>query len=184
MFQVRERLLRYQARAGQRKLLRRISQRTWAGQNDAATTTSLEAQVEEKVNEALQQVKDSQEKIQANRRKTEDEAEKIKKDQRFRRVKDALDLKEQGHNLDPSAGHSPDEDVLADSKAAQTRKNAASDEAQVPDGQMSLSKSICQRLLALEEAHASRPRRKLISRAEPVPQLTHHYAAAAWWAVA
>ncbi len=181
-----------------------------AGQTDTARTASSEAQVKEKVNEALQQVKDSQEKIQNARRETEVEAEQIEQDQRFDRVKGALDLKEQGHNLDPTvAREEGDEDAFEKvdsgkkaqphengaseekatsvpdtqmSKEERTRENAAAKEAQVPDG--TISKSVRQRLLALEELRAARPQRKLISRGEPVPQPAHHYAAAAWWAVA
>ena len=193
-----------------------------AGVSGSTQTSSAEAQVKEKVNEALQQVKDSQEKIQTARRETEDDAEQIRKDQRFLRVKGALDLKEQGHNLDPSVAKD-DEDQHSEgveakartgreaqvssssknkeaashdkgasqesgvkgapmSKEQRTRENAASQEAQVPDG--TISKSVCQRLLALEELADTRPRRKLVSKGEPVPQLVHHYAAAAWWAVA
>lgn len=188
----------------------------------STTASSAEAQVKEKVDEALQQVKDSQEKIQTARRETEDEAEQIRKDQRFQRVKGALDLKEQGHKLDPSvikddrnqhpesieakaragreaqvsnsskgkkaASHNKgasQESGVKDapmSKEQRTHENAASQEAQVPDG--TISKSVCQRLLALEALAETRPRRKLVSMGEPVPQLVHHYAAAAWWAVA
>lgn len=193
-----------------------------AGVSGSTQTSSAEAQVKEKVDEALQQVKDSQEKVQTARRETEDEAEQIRKDQRFQRVKGALDLKEQGHNLDPSVAKD-DEDQHPESieakarsgrevqvsnsskgkeaashdkgasqesgvkdapmsKEQRTRENAASQEAQVPDG--TISKSVCQRLLALEALADTRPRRKLVSMGEPVPQLVHHYAAAAWWAVA
>jgi len=193
-----------------------------AGLSSSTQTSSAEAQVKEKVDKALQQVKESQEKIQTARRETEDEAEQIRKDQRFQRVKGALDLKEQGHNLDPSVakddGNQQSESIEAKaradreaqvsnssegkkaashnegasqesgvkdapmSKEQRTRENAASQEAQVPDGTM--SKSVCQRLLALEALAETRPRRKLVSMGEPVPQLVHHYAAAAWWAVA
>ncbi len=193
-----------------------------AGLSSSTQTSSAEAQVKEKVDKALQQVKESQEKIQTARRETEDEAEQIRKDQRFQRVKGALDLKEQGRNLDPSVakddGNQHPESIEAKapadreaqvsdssegkkaashnegasqesgvkdapmSKEQRTRKNAASQEAQVPDGTM--SKSVCQRLLALEALAETRPRRKLVSMGEPVPQLVHHYAAAAWWAVA
>lgn len=191
-----------------------------AGLSGNAQTSSAEAQVKEKVDEALQQVKVSQDKVQTARRETEDEAEQIRKNQRFQRVKGALDLKEQGHNLDPSVakddenqhpestqakarteaqvsnsskgkkatshdkGASQESDVknAPMSKEQRTRENAASQEAQVPDG--TISKSVCQRLLALEALADSRPRRKLVSMGEPVPQLVHHYAAAAWWAVA
>ncbi len=192
-----------------------------AGLSGGTQTSSAEAQVKEKVDEALQQVKESQEKIQTARRETEDEAEQIRKDQRFQRVKGALDLKEQGHNLDPAVskdgGNQHPESIEAKaradreaqvsdssegnaashnegasqesgikdaplSKEQRTRENAASQEAQVPDG--TISKSVCQRLLALEALAETRPRRKLVSMGEPVPQLVHHYAAAAWWAVA
>lgn len=194
---------------------------TSAGNTSQAQTSSAEAEVKDMINEAQQQVKESQDKIHKARRETEEDAEQIQKDQRFQRVKDALDLKEQGHKLDPSAVKEHDDahgdieakadasrkaqppndskDTEADSrsnsttkadkaqngpmsKEERTRENAASEEAQVPDG--TISKSICQRLLALEAKAAARPRRKLVSKGEPVPQLAHHYAAAAWWAVA
>ena len=205
-----------------RLIFRKQSAVVPAGVSASTQTSSAEAQVQEKVDEALQQVKDSQEKVQTARRETEDEAEQIRKDQRFQRVKGALDLKEQGHNLDPSVAKD-DEDLHPGSieakarsgreaqvsnsskgqkaashdkgasqesgvkdapmsKEQRTRENAASQEAQVPDG--TISKSVCQRLLALEALADTRPRRKLVSMGEPVPQLVHHYAAAAWWAVA
>ncbi|DBA79279.1 TPA: hypothetical protein ACH3X2_007827 [Trebouxia sp. C0005] len=193
-----------------------------AGLSSDTQTSSAEARVKEKVDEARQQVKVSQEKIQTARRETEDEAEQIRKDQRFHRVKSALDLKEQGHNLDPSVakddadqhpesieakaragkeaqisnsskgkkaashdkGASQGSGVIDApmSKEQRTHENAADQEAQVPDG--TISTSVCQRLLALEALADTRPRRKLVSMGEPVPQLVHHYAAAAWWAVA
>ena len=205
-----------------RLVFRKQSAVVSAGMSGSTTASSAEAQVKEKVDEALQQVKDSQEKIQTARRETEDEAEQIRKDQRFQRVKGALDLKEQGHKLDPSvikddrnqhpesieakaragreaqvsnsskgkkaASHNKgasQESGVKDapmSKEQRTHENAASQEAQVPDG--TISKSVCQRLLALEALAETRPRRKLVSMGEPVPQLVHHYAAAAWWAVA
>lgn len=152
-----------------------------AGHDAAANTSSAEAEVKEKVNEALRQVQEAQRQIHSSRTESEEQAERTKKDQKFRRAKGAMELKEQGHNLDPSAGHSPEEDSVNDSKAARTRENAASDEAHKPDG--TISQSVCQRLMALEELAAARPRRKLVQRGEPVPQLRHHYAAAAWWAV-
>lgn len=139
------------------------------------------AQVKEKIDLAVQQVQVSQDKILKKRQEGQQEAEQRQKDQRFQRVKGALDLKEKGHKLEPTAGHDQTEGSLGDSKEAQTRENANSKEAQVPDP--SISKSVRQRLLALEELRAAKPFRRLISRGEPVPQLTHHYAAAAWWAV-
>lgn len=143
--------------------------------SDAAT------QVQEKVDEALQQVQEAQDEIVRHRKEGQEEAEQIKKDQQFQRAKGALELKEKGHKLEPSAGHDQPEAPVADSKEAQTRENASSKDAQVPDP--SISRSVCERLLALEELRATKPFRKLISKGEPVPQLTHHYAAAAWWAV-
>lgn len=146
-----------------------------SGTGDAA------AQVRQKVDQALQQVQDAQEKVEKNRQDSQEEAEQRRNDQRFDRAKDALHLKDQGYKLEPSAGHDQAEDLLEDSKEARTHENASSKEAQVPDP--SISKSVRERLLALEEIRATKPFRKLISRGEPVPQLTHHYAAAAWWAI-
>lgn len=144
-------------------------------------TSDAAAQVREKVDQALQQVQEAQEQVEKNRQQSQEEAEQRRKDQRFDRAKDALHLKDQGYKLDPSAGHDQDEALLEDSKEARTHENASSKGAQVPDP--SISKSVRQRLLALEEVRANKPFRKLISKGEPVPQLTHHYAAAAWWAV-
>lgn len=146
-----------------------------SGTGDAA------AQVREKVDQALQQVQDAQEEGEKNRQQSQDKAEQRRHAQRFDRAKDALHLIDQGYKLEPSAGHDQAEDLLEDSKEARTHENASSKEAQVPD--LSISKSVRERLLALEELRATKPFRKLISRGEPVPQLTHHYAAAAWWAV-
>ena len=146
-----------------------------SGKEDAAP------QVQQKVDQALQQVQDAQEQVEKNRQRSQEEAEQRRKDQRFDRAKDALHLKDQGYKLEPTAGHDQAEDLLEDSKEARTHENASSKEAQLPNP--SISKSVRERLLALEEVRASKPFRKLISRGEPVPQLTHHYAAAAWWAV-
>ena len=139
------------------------------------------AEVKEKIDLAAQQVQEAQDKILDKRQQGQQDAEQRQKDQRFQRVKGALDLKEKGHKLEPTAGHDQTEGSPGDSKEAQTRENANSKEAQVPDP--SISKSVRQRLLALEEMRSAKPFRRLISRGEPVPQLTHHYAAAAWWAV-
>lgn len=146
-----------------------------SGRDDAA------AQVRQKVDQALQQVQDAQKEVEETRQRSHEEAEQRRKDQRFDRAKDALHLKDQGYKLEPSAGHDQAEDLLEDSKEARTHENASSQEAQVPNP--SISKSVRERLLALEEIRATKPFRKLISRGEPVPQLTHHYAAAAWWAI-
>lgn len=139
------------------------------------------AQVQEKLDEALQQVQEAQEEIVRHREAGQEEAEQIRKDQRFQRAKGALDLKEKGYKLEPAAGHDQPDASLEQSKEAQTRENASSQDAQVPNP--SISKSICERLQALEELRATKPFRKLVSKGEPVPQLSHHYAAAAWWAV-
>ena len=146
-----------------------------------AANSSAAAHVQEKVKQALQQVQDAQEQILQKRQEGQEEADQRQKEQRYERVKGALELKEKGHNLDPSAGHAPTDDLQSNSKEAQTQENANSADAQVPNP--SISKSVRQRLLAMEELRAAKPFRRLISRGEPVPQLTHHYAAAAWWAV-
>ena len=146
----------------------------WGGTGDAA------AQVQERVDEALQQVQEAQKEIGRHREKGQVEAEQMRKDQQFQRAKGALELKDKGYKLEASAGHDQPEALLEDSKEAQTRENGSSKDAQVPDP--SISKSVRERLLALEEVRTTKPFRKLISKGEPVPQLSHHYAAAAWWA--
>ena len=151
------------------------------GASVGSSTGDAAAQVQEKVDEALQKVQEAQEEIVRHRKEGQEEAEQIRKDQQFQRAKGALELKDKGHKLEPSAGHDQPEAALADSKEAQTHENASSKDAQVPDP--SISKSVRERLLALEELRATKPFRKLISKGEPIPQLTHHYAAAAWWAV-
>lgn len=151
------------------------------GASVGSSTGDAAAQVQEKVDEALQKVQEAQEEIVRHRKEGQEQAEQIRKEQRFQRAKGALELKEKGHKLEPAAGHDQPEATQEDSKEAQTRENASSKDAQVPDP--SISKSVRERLLALEELRATKPFRKLISKGEPVPQLTHHYAAAAWWAV-
>lgn len=155
--------------------------RSVCGASVESSNGDATAQVQEKVDEAVQKVQEAQEEIIRHRKEGQEEADQIRKDQRFERAKGALELKEKGHKLEPSAGHEQPEGPLKDSKEAQTRENASSRDAQVPDP--SISRSVCDRLLALEELRATKPFRKLISKGEPVPQLTHHYAAAAWWAV-
>ena len=161
-----------------RKLLR-VS----ATQDSSANAKSAEEQVKEKVDEALQHVQDTHDQIKSSAQESEQEDEERLKGRKFRRAKNAMKLKEQGHHIEPSAGNSTEEgSSINENQAARTRENAAKDEAQVPDG--TIHQSVCQRLMALEELAASRPRIKLVSRGEPIPQLRHHYAAAAWWAVA
>lgn len=129
--------------------------------------------MEHKLREAFEQAKEAEHDITAKRASQEQEAEQRQKDQRFDRAKDALNLKEQGHNLDPTAGHEQGELDADESVEEKTRKNA------------SPSKAVRQRLQELEATRSPQPQQvsRIVNRRDPVPPMSHHYAAAAWWAV-
>lgn len=130
--------------------------------------------LEDKIREAFQQADQAEKDIKSERAGHEEQAEQRQKDQRFARVKDALNLREQGHDLDPTAGHEQGDLNAGESVEDQTHKNAASP-----------SKAVLQRLLDLEGQRSPQPRQaRQNSNRSPVPPLSHHYAAAAWWAVA
>ena len=130
--------------------------------------------VDDKIHEAFQQAEQAEKDIESARAGHEEQAEQRQKDQRFARVKDPISLREQGHDLDPTAGHEQGDSNAGESIEEQTHKNAASP-----------SKAVLQRLLKLEEQRSPQPRpARRNSNRSPVPPMSHHYAAAAWWAVA
>ena len=128
-------------------------------------------EVDDKLEEVFDHIEKAEEDIANGRIEQETAMEERQKDQRFARAKDALDLKEQGHDLDPTAGHEQGEQ--GESVQEKTRKNA------------SPSKAVRQRLLDLEATRTRQPQQisRIINRQNPVPPMTHHYAAAAWWAM-
>lgn len=129
--------------------------------------------MEHKLREAFEHAKEAEHDITAKRAEQEQDAEQRQKDQRFDRAKDAMNLKEAGHNLDPTAGHEQGDPDAHDSIEAKTHKNA------------SPSKAVRQRLLELEAKRSLQPQQvsRPVNRRDPGPPMSHHYAAAAWWAV-
>lgn len=137
------------------------------------TEKNTATEVEDKLREAFEQAKEAEQDITAGRAEQEEAAEQRQKDQRFVRAKDALKLKEQGHNLTPTAGHEQGDPHAGESVEERIHKNA------------SPTKAVRQRLLELEAKRSPQPEQvsRIVNRRDPAPPMTHHYAAAAWWAV-